>query len=44
MPSSGVQIGDIVPDIRLVDIETGEAVATSDFLGRRAIFFMWASW
>lgn len=40
----GLGIGDRPPDFTLPDLYTGEPVSLSDYRGRKAVFYMWASW
>ena len=42
--SIGLSIGSRPPDFTLSDIYTGELVSTKDYLGKKTVFFMWASW
>ena len=42
--ATGYGVGDVPPDIRLPDLTTGERVALSDFRGKKAVFYVWASW
>jgi peroxiredoxin len=39
----GVHIGDEAPDFVLPSLD-GQQVRLSDYLGRKLILFMWASW
>jgi hypothetical protein len=41
---TGLGIGDRPPDFTLPDLYTGEPVSLSDYRGRKAVFYMWASW
>ena len=41
---TGLGIGQRPPDFALPDLLTGERVSLSDYWGRRAVFYMWASW
>lgn len=41
---TGLGIGDCPPDFTLPDLYTGEPVSLSDYRGRKAVFYMWASW
>lgn len=40
----GLEIGQPAPDFELADLHTGELVSADDFRGKKAIFYMWASW
>jgi hypothetical protein len=40
----GLGSGDTPPAFRLPDLYSGDPVASSDFLGRKVVFYMWASW
>ena len=40
----GLGIGARPPDFTLPDLYTGELVSLSDYRGRKAVFYMWASW
>jgi len=42
--SAGLGIGDYPPDFTLSDLYTGESVSLKDYRGKKAVFFMWASW
>jgi hypothetical protein len=42
--ASGLGIGQRPPAFELPDMVTGEPVAMHDFAGKKAIFYMWASW
>ena len=42
--TSGLGIGQRPPAFELPDMVTGEPVAIHDFAGKKAIFYMWASW
>ena len=39
----GVNVGDEAPDFVLPSLD-GQQVRLSDYLGRKLILFMWASW
>jgi hypothetical protein len=41
---TGLGIGDHPPDFTLPDSYTGELVSLKDYRGKKAVFFMWASW
>jgi hypothetical protein len=41
---TGLGIGARPPDFTLPDLYTGEPVSLSDYRGRKAVFYMWASW
>ncbi len=41
---AGLGIGDRPPDFTLPDLYTGDPVSLSDYRGRKAVFYMWASW
>ena len=41
---TGLGIGDRPPDFTLPDLYTGEPVSLSDYRGKKAVFYMWASW
>ncbi len=43
-PVRGLNIGDRPPDITLPDLNTGEPTSIGSFRGKKAIFYMWASW
>lgn len=40
----GLSIGHVPPAFTLPDLYTGEMISSSDFLGKKTAFFMWASW
>jgi hypothetical protein len=40
----GLGIGDRPPGFTLPDLYTGEPVSLGDHLGKKAVFYMWASW
>jgi len=40
----GLGIGQIPPAFSLPDLYTGEPVASPSFRGKKAVFYMWASW
>ena len=40
----GLEIGNRPPEFTLPDLYTGEPVGPAHFKGKRAVFFMWASW
>lgn len=40
----GLGIGARPPDFTLPDLYTGESVSLSDYRGRKAVFYVWASW
>lgn len=40
----GLSIGHTPPAFTLPDLYTGEMISSSDFLGKKTAFFMWASW
>jgi hypothetical protein len=40
----GLGIGDRPPDFMLPDLYTGNPVSLSDYRGKKAVFYMWASW
>lgn len=42
--SVGVAAGDKAPGFALPDLFTGEMVSSSDYLGRKVVFYAWASW
>ena len=41
---SGLGIGDSPPGFTLPDLHTGVPVSLGDYLGRKVVFYMWASW
>ena len=41
---AGLGIGSRPPDFTLPDLYTGEPLGPAHVLGKRAVFFMWASW
>jgi hypothetical protein len=44
VPKDGfLTVGDLVPDVSLPTLE-GDTVNPRDFVGKRLIVFMWASW
>ncbi len=40
----GLSIGHVPPAFILPDLYSGELISSSDFLGKKTAFFMWASW
>lgn len=40
----GLGIGQIPPDFALPDLFSGDRVALRDYRGKKAVFYMWASW
>ncbi len=40
----GLGIGDRPPGFTLPDLYTGKPVSLGDYLGKKAVFYMWASW
>lgn len=40
----GLGIGSRPPDFTLPDLYTGEAFGPANVVGKRAVFYMWASW
>ena len=40
----GLSIGHVPPAFTLPDLYSGEMISSSDFLGKKTAFFMWASW
>ena len=42
--STGLGIGQRPPAFELPDLRTGKLVSIHDFVGKKTIFFMWASW
>ena len=42
MPGMGV--GQLPPSFVLPDLFTGQSISNREFLGKKAVFFMWASW
>ena len=40
----GLEVGQAAPGFTLPDLHTGEPVSADDFRGKKAIFYMWASW
>jgi hypothetical protein len=42
--TSGLGPGQKPPVITLPDLFTGESISSSDYLGRKVVFYMWASW
>lgn len=40
----GLSIGHMPPAFTLSDLYSGEMISSSDFLGKKTAFFMWASW
>ena len=40
----GLGIGHVPPAFTLPDLFTGEMISSGDFLGKKTVFFMWASW
>ena len=43
-PVTGLNVGDRPPDVTLPDLNNGEPVSIGSFRGKKAIFYMWASW
>lgn len=43
-PKEGLGAGDRPPAFTLPDLFTGETVSTSDYAGRKTVYYMWASW
>lgn len=41
---AGLGIGDLPPRFTLPDLYTGEPVSSSDYLGKKTVFYVWASW
>ena len=42
--ANGLGFGETPPAFTLPDLYTGDPIASSDFLGRKVVFYMWASW
>lgn len=42
--TEGLSIGQTPPAFTLPDLYSGEAVALSDYRGKKTVFYMWASW
>lgn len=42
--TTGIRVGQNAPVFTLPDMRTGEPVSSNVVLGRKAAFFMWASW
>ena len=42
--STGGNPGDLPPAFTLPDMRSGDPVSVSDYLGRKVVFYMWASW
>ena len=40
----GVAAGDRAPTFSLPDLHTGEMVSSADYLGKKTVFYAWASW
>ena len=40
----GLSIGQLPPEVALPDLYTGERVSPAAYRGKKAIFYMWASW
>ena len=40
----GLSIGHAPPAFILPDLYSGEMISSSDFRGKKTVFFMWASW
>ena len=40
----GLSPGDSPPEFALPDLFTGESVSSRAYLGRKVVFYMWASW
>jgi hypothetical protein len=40
----GLGIGEVPPSFALPDLFTGEMVSSSAFRGKKAVFYLWASW
>ncbi len=40
----GFGIGDKPPAISLPDLFEGDLVTSDEFIGKRTVFFVWASW
>lgn len=40
----GLSIGQFPPEVSLPDLYTGERVSAAAYRGKKAIFYMWASW
>ena len=40
----GLNPGDMPPEFTLPDLYSGDPVTSSTFLGRKTVFYMWASW
>ncbi len=40
----GFGVGDVAPDVRLPELLSGNLVSLSDYRGRKAVFYAWASW
>ena len=41
---SGLGSGQTPPAFTLPDLFTGKSVSSADFLGRKTVFYLWASW
>jgi hypothetical protein len=42
--ANGLGFGETPPAFTLPDLYTGDPTASWDFLGRKVVFYMWASW
>ena len=42
--SAGLGVGNVPPDFVLPDLYTGSPVSSRDYLGKKTVFYMWASW
>jgi len=40
----GLSVGQFPPEVPLPDLYTGERVSPAAYRGKKAIFYMWASW
>ena len=40
----GVAAGNRAPAFTLPDLNTGEPVSSTDYAGRKVVFYIWASW
>ena len=43
LASDVVNVGDVAPDFTLTSID-GRQVSLSDYVGKKLVLFMWASW
>ena len=40
----GLGIGDRPPGFTLPDLHAGDPISLEDYLGKKAVFYVWASW